>query len=298
MEIRKVLIVGSGHLGSQVGFQCAMHGFETIMYDPHESSLRSCRAAHRQYAELFMSELGRSKADVEAAMTRIRYTTDLAEAGRDADLVNESVPEKPEVKKQVYALLNKHCPAKTIFTTNTSTLLPSQFAEATGRPARFCALHFANEIWLRNIGEVMGHPGTDPEIFEIVLRFAKDIGMVPIRVEKEQSGYVINSMIVPWVMSGLSLVANGVAQPQDVDRTWMIAMRVPMGPIGVLDMIGLETAYNVASYWGEVRQDEQLKRNAAYLKANFVDCNKLGVKTGEGFYKHPNPAYAQPGFLS
>src|SRR5450432_3807163 len=159
MNIKKVMIAGSGNLGSQIGFQCAMHGFDTIMYDLREDSLDSCRASHREIAALFQNQKGRSKAETDAALARISYTTDLAEAGRDADLVSESVPENPEIKLQFYALLSKCCPAKTIFTTNTSTLLPSQFAEATGRPARFLALHFANEIWDRNIGEVMGHPG-------------------------------------------------------------------------------------------------------------------------------------------
>jgi 3-hydroxybutyryl-CoA dehydrogenase len=298
MDIRKVLIVGSGTLGQQIGFQCAMHGFETVMYDTHQKSLDSCRATQQQIAELFRNQRGKSQAETDAALARISYTTDLAEAGRDADLVSESVPENPEVKLEVYPLLNAACPARTIFTTNTSTLLPSQFAHATGRPERFLALHFANEIWDRNIGEVMGHPGTDPGIYEIVVKFARAIGMVPIRLEKEQNGYVINSLLVPWLMAAQALVANDVARAEDVDRTWMISAKMALGPFGLLDIIGLETAYNVASHWGEVRNDEQLRKNAAYLKTNFVDKNKLGVKTGEGYYKHPNPAYTQPGFLS
>ena len=298
MNIKKVLIVGSGTLGRQIGFQCAMHGFETVMYDVHQKSLDACRATQQQIAELFRNQRGKSKAETEAALARISYTTDLAEAGRDADLLNESVPENPEIKRQVYPLLNKACPAKTIFTTNTSTLLPSQFADVTGRPERFLALHFANEIWDRNIGEVMGHQGTDPAIYEIVVKFAQDIGMVPIRLGKEQNGYVINSLTVPWLMAAQALVANDVARPEDVDKTWMITTKMALGPFGFLDMIGLETAYNVASYWGEVKNDEQLKKNAAYLKVHFVDKNKLGVKTGEGYYKHPNPAYQRPDFLN
>jgi 3-hydroxyacyl-CoA dehydrogenase len=298
MNIKKVLIVGSGTLGQQIGFQCAMHGFETTMYDLRQESLDACRANHRQFAELFTSQMGKSKGEVDAALARLSYTTDLAQAGQDADIVSESVPENPEVKKRVYAELNKHCPAKTIFTTNTSTLLPSQFAEATGRPARFCALHFANEIWRRNVGEVMGHPGTDPAIYELVADFAKAIGMVPIRLEVEQNGYVLNSILVPWLMAAQSLVTNGVARPEDVDKTWMIATKMSDGPFGIWDMVGLETAYHIASHWGEVKGDEQLRKNAEYFKKHFVDQGKLGVKTGEGYYKHPNPAYARPGFLS
>jgi 3-hydroxyacyl-CoA dehydrogenase len=297
MSIRKVLIVGAGNLGQQVGFQCAMHGFETVMYGRREASLAACRAAHGDYAELFRKR-GRNPTEIDAALARISYTTDLAAAGHDADLVSESVPEDPAVKSQIYPLLNEACPPRTIFTTNTSTLLPSQFADVTGRRDRFLALHFANEIWDRNVAEVMGHPGTDPHVFEVVVQFARAIGMVPIRVGKEQNGYVMNSLSVPWLMAAQALVTNDVAKPQDVDRTWMITMQTALGPFGVLDMVGLETAYNIAAYWGAVKGDEQLQRNAAYLKENFVDRNKLGMKTGEGYYKHPNPAYQQPGFLA
>ena len=298
VNIKNVLIAGSGTLGRQIGFQCAMHGFETTMYDLRQESLDSCRVSHQQYAEHFRNQRGKSQKETDAALARLAYTTDLAEAGRDADLVSESVPENPEIKQKIYALLNKCCPAKPIFTTNTSTLLPSQMAEATGRPARFLALHFANQIWDSNIGEVMGHAGTDPEVFEVVVKFAIAIGMVPIRLDKEQSGYVINSLLVPWLMAAQSLVTNEVAVPEDVDKTWMIATKMALGPFGLLDVIGMETAYNVAAYWGEVNADEQLKKNAAYLKKHFVDANKLGMKTGEGYYRYPNPAYQQPGFLS
>ena len=298
MNIKRVLIAGSGTLGQQIGFQSAMHGFDIVMYDVNQSSLDSCRTTQREYADLYQKHKGKTKGETDAALARISYTTDLAEAARDADLVSESIPENPEIKRQFYPLLHKACPAKTIFTTNTSTLLPSQFADVTGRPERFLALHFANEIWDRNIGEVMGHPGTDPKIYEAVVEFAKAIGMVPIRLGKEQNGYVINSLLVPWLMAAQALVANDVARPEDVDRTWMITTKMAVGPFGMLDIIGLETAYNVAAYWGEVKNDEQLKKNAAYLKAHFVDKNKLGVKTGEGYYRHPNPAYQQPDFLS
>ena len=99
-------------------------------------------------------------------------------------------------------------------------------------------------------------------------------------------------------MAAQSLVTNGISSPEDVDRTWMITSKMAMGPFAILDVIGMETAYNVAAYWGEVNGDEQFKKNAAYLKKHFVEPNKLGIKTGEGYYKYPDPAYQRPGFLS
>ena len=297
MDIKKILIVGSGTLGQQIGFQCATHGFDTTMYDLRKESLDACQASHRALADMFIAQRGQSKATMDAALARISYTTDLQAACRDVDLVSESVPEVPKIKQEVYGLLNKYCPAHTVFTTNTSTLLPSQFSDATGRPARFLALHFANEIWDRNAAEVMGHPGTDPEIYKLVVEFAKAIGMVPILLSKEQNGYVMNSLSIPWMMAGLSLIANDVSTPEDIDKTWMICLK-SLGPCALMDIVGLETMYHVAAYWGEERGDEQLKKNAQYLKAHFVDADKLGVKTGAGFYNYPNPAYQEPGFLS
>jgi len=296
VDIKKVLIVGSGTLGGQIGFQCATHGFGTTMYDLRQDSLDACRASHEALADMFIAQRGKSKAEMDAALARISYSTDLEAASRDADLVSESVPEVPKIKADVYGLLNKYCPGHTIFTTNTSTLLPSQFAEATGRPAQFLALHFANEIWERNAAEVMGHPGTDPKIYALVVEFAKAIGMVPILLSKEQNGYVMNSLSIPWMMAGLSLIANDVSSSDDIDKTWMICLK-SLGPCALMDIVGLETMYHVAHYWGDERDDAQLKKNAEYLKTHFVDKNKLGMKTGEGFYKYPNPAYEAAEFL-
>ena len=298
LNIKKVLIVGTGTMGSQIGFQCAMHGFTTTMYNPREASLEACKKLHQQLGETIKADLGKSDAEIAVAYGNLFYTTDLAEAVRDCDLVSESVPEILEIKRQVYRDLDEICPAHTIFTTNSSTLLPSEIADATGRTERFLALHFANQIWVRNIGEVMKHQGTDPEVFERVVAFAKEIGMVPIPLEKESSGYVLNALLVPLLNAAQSLVVNGIASPMDVDRTWVISTQAPMGPFAILDMIGLETAYNVSLRLAKVTGDKQIQRIADYLKENYVDKGNLGVKTGEGFYKYPDPAYAQPSFLT
>jgi 3-hydroxyacyl-CoA dehydrogenase len=246
---------------------------------------------------MFTATMGSARDDVDAALGRISYTTDLADAARGADLVSESIPEDPDLKRKLYEQLRELCPPTTIFTTNTSTLLPSQLADATGRPERFLALHFANPVWHANIGEVMGHPGTDPEVIDRVVRFAAEIGMVPIRLEREQNGYVINSLLVPLLTAAQSLVTNGVSDPEDVDRTWMIATKMPRGPFGIMDLIGMETIHNVTAYWAEVRDDAQLRKNAAYIKRRFIDTGKLGIKTGEGYYSYPDPAFSNPDFV-
>ena len=298
MEIQNVTIFGGGTLGSQIAFQTAFHGFNVIVYDISDEALELSQQNHQMIGELFKSERGASDQEIQDTMARLNYTTDLAASVKDADLTSESVPEDLAIKKQFYKDLAKVAPKKTIFTTNTSTLPPSQLAEETGRPERFLALHFANLIWENNIAEVMKHPKTDHSIFEQVLDFSKKIGMVPIRLEIEQPGYIINSLLVPWLIAAQTLVANEVASVEDIDKTWMIISKMDRGPLGTLDVIGFETAYNVAAHWGEINDDDQLRKNAAYIKEHFVDKGKLGIKTGEGFYKYPNPKFEDPDFLN
>ena len=297
VKIEKVLIAGAGTMGQQIGFQCAMRGFRTVTYDVSEAALESCRSNHRRFAGMHVAVLGARERDTEAALGRLEYSSELAEAARDADLVSESVPEDPEIKRRLYADLHRHCPERTILTTNSSTLVPSQLADATGRPGRFLALPFANPGRHAPIGEVMGHPGTEEAAFERVVRFAREIGMVPIPLAREHHGYVINSLLMPFLEAGLGLVADGVTSHETVDRTWMIATRMAMGPFGIMDLIGLETIYNVTAYWARVRGDRGLERSAAYLKERHVDRGRLGIKTGEGFYSYPDPAYGEPGFV-
>jgi len=297
VEIKKVVVVGAGTMGRQIGFQCAVSGFQTVMYDAHPEALTDCRKKQLEYASFFVAKRGSRAEDIDATVARLSYTADLAEACGDADLVSESVPENPVIKHEVYGQLNRHCPRRTIFTTNTSTLLPSEFADSTGRPDRFLALHFANPVWDANIGEVMPHPGTDSAVFRRVLDFAAEIGMVPIRLEKEQNGYVINSLLMPLLIAAQGLVTNEVATHEDVDRTWMVSTKMPVGPFGIMDLIGLETVHNVLAHWAEADGDEELRRHADYIKGRFVESGNLGVKTGKGYYCYPKPAFAREGFL-
>ena len=297
MSIKQVTIVGAGTLGAQIAWQTAFKGFHVTVYDLFYKSLVAAKELHKQYAELFVATRGASMQEVEQTLARLSYTTDLAEAVMNADLISESVPENIEIKKKFYRELAELAPEKTIFTTNTSTLLPSQFAEESGRPAKFLALHFANGIWDRNIGEVMGHARTDPDILKRVIEFTKEIGMIPIPIYKEQNGYIMNSLLFPLLYATLDLLVNAVSDYVSIDRTWMIGAGVPMGPCAIVDIIGMETIYNVNKLWGEEKSDPSALARASYIKENFVDKNKLGVTTGEGFYTYPNPDYEDANFL-
>jgi 3-hydroxyacyl-CoA dehydrogenase len=295
--MKRVVIAGSGVLGSQIAFQTAFHGYAVAVYDLNEEILAKARVSFAKLAQVFQQDMGATPAQTDAALARLRLTCDLADAVADADLLIEAVPEVVAIKNEFYAKVASLAPAKTLFATNTSTFLPSQFAAVSGRPEQFLALHFANEIWTRNTAEIMGHPGTDPQVFEQLIAFAKSIGMVPLPLYKEQPGYITNSLLGPWIEAAMRLWADGVADYQTIDKTWMIGVKTPFVPFAFADLVGLNTGYNIMMSRAELLNDEGLRRVAQRLKSEFIDQGKLGLATGEGFYKYPNPAFADPSFL-
>ncbi len=298
MKIKNVTIAGAGTLGSQIAWQTAFKGFNVTIYDAFEKGIERCKQFHEQYAKIFLNSRSVSQEKIDETFKRLSYTTNLAEAVKNTDLISESIPEDLEIKKAFYVELAKVAPKKTIFTTNSSTLLPSQYAAETGRPEKFMALHFANWIWDANIGEVMGHPKTDLKYFDRIIEFAKDIGMVPIPIYKEQHGYVINSLLGPLLQAAGNLLVNEVADYETIDKTWMITSGTKMGPCAIMDMVGLETIYNIEKLWSEKLNDKLGLARAEYFKKNFINKGKLGMKTREGFYTYPNPKYKNPDFLS
>ena len=298
MKIINVTIAGAGVLGSQIAWQSAFHGFNVVVYDVFDKGLEASKEFHKKFADLFKATRGASQEEIDATIARLSYTSNLAEAVKDADLISESVPEKLEIKKSFYKDLAKFAPEKTIFTSNSSTMLPSMYAEETGRPEKFLALHFANPVWDANVGEVMMHSGTDKQYFDIVLKFAKDIGMVPIPIHKEQSGYVLNSLLVPLLSAGQSLFFGGVSDFESIDKTWMISTGAKVGPFGIIDMIGMQTVYNIALMNGTKTNNQAMINRANRIKEEWIDKGKTGIASGEGFYKYPNPSYQDPDFLS
>ena len=169
MTFHKITTAGAGTMGSQVAWQMAFHGKAVTVYDAIPAGLEKGKAFHREYADHFVKRRGATPKQIDDTLARITYTTDLAAAVRDADLISESVPETMAIKESFWRDASRHAPARTVFTTNTSTLTPSALAGFVDRPEKFLALHFAIGVWDSNIGEVMGHPGTDPSVFESLL---------------------------------------------------------------------------------------------------------------------------------
>ncbi len=268
MAFKKVVVAGGGVLGSQIAFQAAYCGFDVTVWLRSEGSIGRTKPKLDHLLETYERAIHDMAAgtgdwccgiaepsqpiDEQACLARARAAhdginleLDLAAAVADADLVIESMAEEAKAKNEFYAKLAPVLPEKTVIATNSSTLLPSQFAKATGRPDKYLSLHFANSIWKNNTAEVMGQSLTDPAHFDEMVEFAGQIRMIALPVRKEKSGYLLNSMLVPFLLSGLDLWASGVSDPKSIDIAWTHGTGAPKGPFQVIDTVGLNTAYNI-----------------------------------------------------
>ena len=283
-KIEKVTVLGTGVLGSQIAFQAAYFGYDVVAYDISDDVLETAKLRFAGLAKAYRADktMAASDEQTDAALAHLTLTADLAEAVADADLVIEAVPEILEVKRDTYTKLSELAPAKTIFATNSSTLLPSDMKDFTGRPDKFLALHYANQVWHYNTAEIMGTSDTDPAVFAAVVEFAIGSGLIPIELKKEKAGYVLNSLLVPLLTAAAGLLQGGYADVDTIDKTWRIATGTLSGPFQIYDLIGLNTAYNVAL----ASKDPRMQSWAVFLKENYIDQGKLGVATGEGFYKY------------
>lgn len=281
-ELTNVTVIGSGVLGSQIAFQAAYFGKTVTVYDISEEIVGALPGKWEKLSLLYTRDMAATPGQLEAAKARLSGTTDLETALADADIVIEAVPENLELKKKVWSQIGAAAPEKTVLCTNSSTLLPSDIAESTGHPERFLALHFANEVWRNNTGEVMGHAGTDPAAAEAVLEFAGQIGMVPIHIKKEQAGYILNTLLVPFLTAASHLWVNDIAQAEDIDKTWRTATGSPLGPFQILDHVGMETYYQINMNAGT----EDSKRVAERVKREFIDQGHMGRSSGRGFYTY------------
>ena len=216
----------------------------------------------------------------------LHISLNMAEALKGADVVIESMSENPQAKVEIYEKMRELLDENTLLLTNTSTLLPSMFAEHTGRPDRYLALHFANSIWKNNTAEVMGHAGTSPESYRKAVKFAQELQMVPLQLHKEQPGYILNSLLVPFLNAAEMLWAEGVSDPETIDKTWQLGTGAPVGPFKILDIVGLETAYNIVSLNPESKKEGSTMQRIASLLKEKIDKGEKGINAGKGFYTY------------
>ena len=309
---KNVTVAGGGVLGSQIAFQTAYCGFHVKIWLRTEASIERCKPKLDRLRVIYLSilddmksgspaayarglskkyplsaeEIEECKKKVEEAYKNILLTTSYEEAAKDTDLVIEAIAENIEEKESFYTELAKYLPEKTVLVTNSSTLLPSTFAKYTGRPEKFLALHFANNIYKSNTAEVMGHAGTEQKYYDEVVSFAEEINMVPLKVLKEQPGYILNSMLVPFLTAAESLLALGVADFETIDKTWKLGTGSPYGPFQILDIVGLTTAYNIVILNPAAKDPNSVQGKIAATLKEKIDQGKTGISAGEGFYKY------------
>lgn len=314
MQIKNIVVAGGGVLGSQIAFQSAYCGFNVTIWLRSQSSITRTQPKLDYLRQVYIdtiekmstpegqtaSEWARGIADfdsfdkedciskVEKAYSSIRLELDMQKAVADADLVIESMAENVDDKITFYKSLAPLLEEKTVIVTNSSTLLPSKFAKYTGRADKYLSLHFANSIWKNNTAEIMAQAKTDGKYFDLIMDFAKDIRMIALPVKKEKSGYLLNSMLVPLLFSGMDLYVNGISDPESIDKAWTLGTGAPKGPFQILDTVGLATAYNIVLMYVKIPSflaPYNFKGMAKMLK-KYIDEGKLGMASGEGFYKY------------
>jgi len=291
MKIKNITIIGTGNLGSRIGLQAAISGYNVIFYDITESVLNKAKVSIEKLSlQLIKSNL-MAEIQKSVALARIEYTTDLKKALADCDLVSESVTEDLTIKEKVWKQISELASAKTIFTTNTSYLLPSQLASISGRPEKFCAFHF-HDVFYARVVDIMPHVGTDPTLIPLLEELGKKLNQVPVIVKKESAGYIFNFMLMALIGAAGKLKTKDIASIEDIDRSWMVNFHMPMGPFGILDSIGLDTAWHVVK-----ERDDTASQAFASLLKEYIDQGKLGEKSGTGFYTYPKPAYRDAEFL-
>mgnify|MGYP004645177151 FL=1 len=312
--MKKIVVAGGGVLGSQIAFQAAYCGFDVTIWLRSEGSITRTQPkldhlleVYKETIHLMATPEGQTPANwargiaeyetfkedeclkkAQTAYESIKLELDMQKAVEDADLVIESMAENADDKIAFYKKLAPLMPEKTILVTNSSTLLPSKFAKVTGRPDKYLSLHFANSIWKNNVAEIMVQSKTDNKYFEEVMEFAKQIRMIPLPVRKEKSGYLLNSMLVPLLFSGMDLYVNGVSDPESIDKAWTLGTGAPKGPFRILDTVGLTTAYNIVQMYVKIPSflaPYNFKGMEKMLK-KYIDEGKLGMSSGEGFYKY------------
>jgi 3-hydroxybutyryl-CoA dehydrogenase len=282
MAIRRVGVLGAGLMGSGIAEVCAKSGYETIIREVDDALVQ--KGVVRIESSLARAvEKGKLlAADRDAARKRIAATTRLEDLS-DCDLVLEAIVENLEIKKETYRALDRICRAEAIFCSNTSSLTIIEMAAATQRPDRFAGLHFFNPVPVMKLVEVVRTIETSDQTFSTVFEFAKSLGKEPIRTQ-DTPGFIVNRLLVPYLLDAVRALEEGVGTREDIDKAMELGCGHPMGPLRLLDFVGLDTTYAIAEImFGEYRE----KRFAPPpLLKRMVLAGRYGKKSGRGFYEY------------
>jgi len=282
MEIQKVAVLGAGLMGhgiAQVSAQVAK--FEVNLRDINQEFLDKGMSMINNSLQIFKRKEMITESEVNETLRRIHPILDLKEAVDDADLIIEAVPEKLELKKGVLSEVDKLAKPDALLASNTSSISITELASATSRPDKFCGVHFFNPPQLMKLIEIIRGARTSNETVTAIVDVAKKMEKESVVVKKDCAGFIVNRILVPALNEAISLVWEGIASPEDIDKAIRLGLNWPMGPLKLLDYLGLDTTLSIAEV---LRDDLDPKYSPSPLLRQMVRAGLLGRKTGEGFY--------------
>jgi 3-hydroxybutyryl-CoA dehydrogenase len=281
-EISRVGVLGCGQMGSGIAQVAATAGFPTAVRDLEAGLLAKGERSIQQSLDKLVEKGKLDPAARQRALERLTYTVHLADLA-GSDLIVEAVTESLEIKNELWRALDTICPPKTIFASNTSSLSIGDMAAATARPDRFVGLHFFNPVPLMPLVEVVRAVTTARETFETAMAFARRLGKEPIAAQ-DRSGFVVNRLLVPYLLDAARARESGVASTTDIDRGMQLGCGHPMGPLTLLDFVGLDTVVRIAEIMFEEFREPRLAPPP--LLRRMVAAGLHGRKSGRGFYDY------------
>jgi len=281
-EIRTVGICGAGLMGNGVAQTCASAGFKVVLMEIAQAPLSRGMSAIGKSLDKFVEKQKLTAAERDATMARINATTDVSDL-KDCDLVIEAIVENVAAKAELFAGLDALVGPETIFCTNTSSLCVIELAAKTSRPNRFAGLHFFNPVPLMKLVEVVRTIATSQEVIAVLFAFARKLGKEPI-LAQDTPGFIVNRLLVPYLLYAIRMYEEGLASKEDIDKGMKLGCGYPMGPLELLDFVGLDTTYYIAQIMFDEFKDPMMAPPT--LLKRMVLAGHHGRKSGKGFYDY------------
>lgn len=292
MSVNHVLVVGAGAMGSQIGMVCALAGLTATITDIAEPSLARTHADLRSRLARDVDKGRRTASDVETAFGRLSFTTDLTAAAATADYVIEAAVEKLDIKRTLFAELDNAAPPHAILATNSSSIVSSRIADATGRPDRVCNLHFFNPALVMKCVEIVRGPDTSDVTVATSVALADRLGKVPVVLQREIPGFIANRILGAVRDEAIFLLENGVASVTDIDTACRTALGYPMGPFELMDLTGIDIGYLTKQ--DRFAQSGDPRDRPSRSVTALVERGELGRKTGKGWYTYDHAGTRTP----